>query len=179
MSERYFFPPLRLGACVSADAATDFTAFDDFGLLNSFDAFVATALDVLSFGDFRVAMPLSLFAKCKCENSHRSDMEKGGNHGSPLVHGHNALSTSTPAPLHHKALERPLNVVVGRVLAKALVGQIGSALVQRIGNFVCHGRMVQRGFGFFNSHFPIPDSFVYDCTVVADNANKNVRGASL
>ena len=176
MSERYFFPPLRLGACVSADAATDFTAFDDFGLLNSFDAFVATALDVLSFGDFRVAMPLSLFAKCECENSHRSHMEKGGNHGSPLVHRHNALSTSTPAPLHHKALERPLNVIVARVLAKRSVGKIGSSLKERICNLFVHGRMVQRGFGFFNSHFPSPDSFVYDCTLVVGNANKNVRG---
>src|SRR5690606_10446933 len=123
-------------------------------------------------------MPLSLCAKCKCENSHRRAMEKGGNHGSPSVHRHNALSTSPPARLHHKALDRPLDGVVARVLAEALVGQIGSSLKERIGNLFVHGRMVQRGFGFFNSHFPSPDSFVYDCTLVVDNANKNVRGAT-
>lgn len=176
MSERYLFPPLRFGACVSAEAATDFTAFDDFGSRSSFDALVATALDVLSFGDFRVAMPFSLFAKCKCENSHRSDMEKGSNHGSPLVDCHNASSAKTPSPIADKPLVRPLDVVVGRVLTKALVGQIRSSFKERICNLLVHGRMVQRGFGFFNSHFPSPDSFVYVATVAAGSANKNVRG---
>ncbi|NGR09368.1 hypothetical protein G5B41_17650 [bacterium SGD-2] len=177
MSERYLFPPLRFGACVSAEAATDFTAFDDFGSRSSFDALVATVLDVFSFGDFRVAMPFSLFAKCKYENSHRSDMEKGGNHGSPLVHRHSAIDTGAPQPVNDNALVHSVDVIVARVLAEGGVGQIGGALVQRIGNFVCHGRSVQRGFGSFNSHFPSPDSFVYDCTVVVGNANKNVRGA--
>src|SRR5690606_37365780 len=91
------------------------------------------------------------------------------------MHCHNALSTSTPAPLHHKALERPLNVVVARVLAEALVGQIGSSLKERICNLLVHGRMVQRGFGFFNSHFPSPDSFVYDCTLVVDKPGRNTE----
>ncbi len=71
-----------------------------------------------------------------------------------LVHRRHAGSTKPPAPMHHKALERPLNVVVARFLAKRSVGQIGGALVQRICNLFVHGRMVQRGFSFFNSHFP-------------------------
>lgn len=69
------------------------------------------------------------------------------------MHSHNALSASTPAPLHHKALERPLNVVVAGVLAEGVVGQIGRSLKERICNLFVHGRMVQRGLAFFNSHF--------------------------
>jgi hypothetical protein len=42
----YFF---LLGRCVRADAATDFTAFEVDGLRNSFDAVVATRLEVVSF----------------------------------------------------------------------------------------------------------------------------------
>lgn len=87
------------------------------------------------------------------------------------MHRHRASSSSTPAPLHHKALERPLNVVVARVLAEALVGQIGSSLKERICNLFVHGRMVQRGFGFFNSHFSSPDFYVYDVTVAAGSNN--------
>ncbi|GEM_PF-6640656 len=48
MTRDYFFLPLS-AACVRADAATDFTALDDFGLLNSFDAVVATLELVFSF----------------------------------------------------------------------------------------------------------------------------------
>jgi hypothetical protein len=44
------FPGLTLsGACVSADAATLFAAFDDLGLERIFEAFEATLLDVFSF----------------------------------------------------------------------------------------------------------------------------------
>lgn len=35
--------------CVSADAAADFAAFEELGLLNTFDAMVATRADVFSF----------------------------------------------------------------------------------------------------------------------------------
>jgi len=47
---------LTLGRCVSAEAATDFTAAGVFGLLNSFDAVEATRAEVFSFGVFLVAM---------------------------------------------------------------------------------------------------------------------------
>lgn len=83
------------------------------------------------------------------------------------MHRYNALSTSTPAPLHNKALERPLNMVVARVLAEGGVGQIGSSLKERICNLFVHGRMVRRGFGFFNSHFFSVSVLSHVATVVA------------
>ena len=43
----FFF--LRFGACVNADAATDFTVFDELGLRSNFEAFDATFFDVRSF----------------------------------------------------------------------------------------------------------------------------------
>jgi hypothetical protein len=43
-----FFEPL-LGACVNADAATDFTFLGVFGFESSFPAFEATFFEVLSF----------------------------------------------------------------------------------------------------------------------------------
>jgi hypothetical protein len=36
-------------ACVSAEAATDFTAFDDFGFVSNLPAFEATLGEVTSF----------------------------------------------------------------------------------------------------------------------------------
>lgn len=93
------------------------------------------------------------------------------------MHRHSAIDTSAPQPINDNAFVHGINVVVARVLAEGVVGQSGGALVQRICNFVCHGRSVWCSGAFFNSHFPSPDSFVYDCTVVVGNANKNVRGA--
>ena len=58
MSSYFFFA--LLAAWVSADPATDFTAGDVFGLLKSFDAFVAMEGDVFSFEGFLVAMFASL-----------------------------------------------------------------------------------------------------------------------
>ena len=40
--------PLRLGRCVSADAAAVFAAFEDFGLLKTFEAALAAFFDVCS-----------------------------------------------------------------------------------------------------------------------------------
>ena len=45
---------------VRADAATDFTAADDFGLLNSFAALDATRAEVCSLLGFFVAMVMLL-----------------------------------------------------------------------------------------------------------------------
>lgn len=46
--ENYFFFFL-FGAWVNAEPATDFTVFEDFGFLSSFEALDATVLDVRSF----------------------------------------------------------------------------------------------------------------------------------
>ena len=52
----YFFF-FRSGACVNADAATDFCALVDFGFRRILAAFEATLLDVFSF--FAMALFLS------------------------------------------------------------------------------------------------------------------------
>ncbi len=59
MIRGYFFFAL-FAAWVSAEPATDFTAGVDFGLLKSFEALVATAVEVFSFAGFLVAMIASL-----------------------------------------------------------------------------------------------------------------------
>lgn len=56
MRNPYFFPPFRFGAWVRAEAATLFTAGDDFGSRKSLDAVDATLFDVRSFAGFLVAM---------------------------------------------------------------------------------------------------------------------------
>ena len=56
MRNPYFFPPFRFGAWVRAEAATLFTAGDDFGSRKSLDAVDATLFDVRSFAGFFVAM---------------------------------------------------------------------------------------------------------------------------
>lgn len=50
---------------VSAEPATDLTDGGDFGLLNNFDAFVATDFEVVSFGVLRVAMKASYGGGCE------------------------------------------------------------------------------------------------------------------
>ncbi len=50
----YFFFGL-FGACVKADAATDFTSLGDFGLRKSWDALLATFFEVCSFAGFFTA----------------------------------------------------------------------------------------------------------------------------
>jgi hypothetical protein len=87
------------------------------------------------------------------------------------MHRHHTLTPKTPSPVTDKTLVRPLNVIVSRVLAEALVGQIGSSLKERICNLFVHWGSVQRGVGFFNSHFPIPFLFVHVANVAADNAD--------
>lgn len=47
----FFFDPFLSGACVKAEAATDFTLAGVFLLDNSLPAFDATLLDVFSFLD--------------------------------------------------------------------------------------------------------------------------------
>lgn len=44
----YFLPFFLFGACVNAEAATDFCALVDFGLLRTFEALDATFFDVCS-----------------------------------------------------------------------------------------------------------------------------------
>ena len=69
------------------------------------------------------------------------------------MHCHRASRRQPPSPIHDNAPVRPLNVVVAGVSAKGVVGHISSALKQLIARFLVHGHMVQRGVGFFNSHF--------------------------
>lgn len=94
------------------------------------------------------------------------------------MHRHDALAAETPLPITNHTLVRPFDVVVTGRLAKALIGEVGGALKQRIGNVLIHGRMVQLAVRFFNSHFPSPDFLVHVATVAAGSANKNVRGAT-
>lgn len=83
------------------------------------------------------------------------------------MHRNDALSTKPPAPVDDQALESRFDVIVASVLAKGFVGQIGRTLEKRICSGFVHLRMVPRRFGFLNSHFPIPDSFVHVATVSA------------
>lgn len=46
------------GACVNADAATDFTVFDVFGFRSNADALLATRFDVVSFFAMICSFPL-------------------------------------------------------------------------------------------------------------------------
>src|SRR5690606_12031567 len=122
-------------------------------------------------GELLCSMPLSLFAKCKCENSHRSDMEKGGNHGSPLVHRHRPSVTRSPLMVEHKAMVDGLYVVVGRI-AKPLVGKVYRTIKQRITDFLTHARILTQGQGSAYSYFPVVH-FIHASTVCLDHANKN------
>jgi hypothetical protein len=63
------FPPAR---CVNADAATDFTAADDFGLLNSLAALDATRAEVCSLMGFLVTMEILLTVQIECMHERES-----------------------------------------------------------------------------------------------------------
>lgn len=90
MRDAYFFPAFRFGAWVRADAATFFTAGDDFGSLRSLDAVDATLFDVRSFAGFFVAMAGS-FRKVVVWKHDRIRLEPAAHQG---LHG--ALSMHRP-----------------------------------------------------------------------------------
>lgn len=90
MRDAYFFPAFRFGAWVRADAATFFTAGDDFGSLRSLDAVDATLFDVRSFAGFFVAMAGS-FRKVVVWKHDRIRLEPAAHQG---LHG--ALSMHCP-----------------------------------------------------------------------------------
>jgi len=63
-SYNYFFFFLVVfflfGACVNAEAATDFTALEDLGFFKSLEALLATDFDVFSFLFFAIVLNFKL-----------------------------------------------------------------------------------------------------------------------
>lgn len=91
------------------------------------------------------------------------------------MHRHSALSTSTPSPVHHEALERPFRVVVAGVGAERSVREVYGSIKEFFRNVFVHRHMVRHFRGFLNSHFPIPDFFVHGCTVCRADQWRNTE----
>lgn len=191
MSDVYFFPFLRFGACVKADAATDLTAFDDFGLLNSFDAFEATRLDVCSFRFAAMVNPFRKSLVTGISNPIRSGLTTPmgidpDDERIPIgptdvisMHRHGAIVPKAPLPVNDQTLIRPLNVVVGRLVIKGSVGQVNGLIKQFLCDFFSHRRMMQRVHGWINPKFSRVNILSHAANVAPGYANKNVRGAAI